>query len=342
MNLERLYTILNIKRPRGTEEMVADLLFRDYPGMVMHGTASGEPMAWTYTTDTNSTTLFSCHLDTVHVTFGSREVVTSDTNIISSGDGTPLGADDGAGVWLLMEMIDAGVPGTYVFHVGEEKGGIGSKWMSDNRPEILTKFKRAIAFDRKGAYDVITHQAWGRCCSNKFAEALAEELNSCLPDEHAFMMPSDGGIYTDTAEYTTLIPECTNVSCGYQNEHTVNETLDLDFLIVLRDACLKAKWEALPVERDVNDVADWRHGAYNSYSSYAPKGDSDRKPKYTRFTMLDADELYAMPRKEMKAYLLNLDIDTLVDLVDEIVINYIDTRDELDNQIYNGRDEGVR
>ena len=32
-----------------------------------------------------------------------------------------------------------------------------------------------------------------------------------------------GGSFTDTANYTDIIPECTNLSCGYYNAHTQSE-----------------------------------------------------------------------------------------------------------------------
>jgi hypothetical protein len=47
-----------------------------------------------------------------------------------------------------------------------------------------------------------------------------------------------------------IIPECTNLSCGYANEHSSNETLHLPTLVALRDACLNIDWAALPVVRD--------------------------------------------------------------------------------------------
>ena len=39
----------------------------------------------------------------------------------------------------------------------------------------------------------------------------------------------EGGVYTDSAEFTDIIPECTNISVGYYKEHTVNETQDIQY-----------------------------------------------------------------------------------------------------------------
>jgi hypothetical protein len=196
-----------------------------------------------------STTLFSCHTDTVHWKGGGRQVVELDTstNTLYKLDGMPLGADDGSGCWLMMEMIDAGIPGTYFFHRGEERGGIGSTYMAKNHAEMLKKFSRAIAFDRKRTYSVITSQGGRDCCSKAFGKALSEMLNlsKCGLDYR----PDPTGVFTDTANYTGLIAECTNLSVGYENEHTGKETQDLDHLYRLRDACLSIAWEDLPTER---------------------------------------------------------------------------------------------
>lgn len=186
-----------------------------------------------------STTLWSCHTDTVHMAADSgklhrqRVMVDHHNGELFKIDNKPLGADDGAGVWLLLEMIAAKVPGTYIFHRGEEKGGIGSKAVAKNFPSWLKTFTHAIAFDRKKDCSVITFQLSGRCCSDKFADQMAQLLTD---DDCTYILaPDDGGVFTDTANYTEIIPECTNISVGYNNEHSGAETLDVKYLLWLRD-----------------------------------------------------------------------------------------------------------
>jgi hypothetical protein len=182
-------------------------------------------------------------------------------------DGTALGADDGAGVWLLYNMIERGVPGTYLFTTGEERGGVGAKVVRDHYSSFLSHFRRAITFDRKGTTSVISHQmACGRCCSDEFAVALSGALSegmfnsSYVPE--CIYAPDSGGVYTDTAEFTQFIPECTNVSAGYRNEHGGSETLDVAYLKGLLETCLTLKWEDLPTRRDpkVIEYDDWDIG----------------------------------------------------------------------------------
>lgn len=257
MRWERLLSILSLGRPHGSENeaVFIEEFLAPYNPSPLHST-DGTTLA--YVIDIGeSKTLFSCHIDTVGT--AEDKSLTMDGSILGvEKSNSCLGADDGAGVWLLLEMIDAGVPGCYVFHRGEERGGIGSSGIAKEFSGFLAQFNRAIAFDRRGTSSVITHQGWSRCCSTEFGEALAEGLSAVI-DEQYFFATDDGGIFTDTANYTDDIGECTNVSCGYDSEHSHHETLDAEFLFALRDACVALDWESLPTVRKPGDIDpdDW-------------------------------------------------------------------------------------
>ena len=66
-----------------------------------------------------------------------------------------LGADDKLGCYIMCRMIEKKVPGLYVFHVGEECGGIGSSHLADKRKDLFKDIDYCIAFDRKGYNDFI-------------------------------------------------------------------------------------------------------------------------------------------------------------------------------------------
>ena len=196
-----------------------------------------------------SRTMFSAHTDTVHRDDGYQKIEYDDEfGLVWKSDNEPLGADNAAGVWLLLCLYDAGVPGTYVFHRGEEKGGLGSKWIREQIEDFLDDYDRAIAFDRKADCSVITFQSGDRCCSDVFGQALCDLLNKSIGDDNYKL--DTGGVFTDTANYTDRIAECTNVSVGYYDEHTGREQLDLNHLSRLLKACLQIDWEALPTSRD--------------------------------------------------------------------------------------------
>ena len=194
--------------------------------------------------------LWSSHIDTVHNGGGIQKI----EYYISKAKGelhfqaaaipktNCLGADDTAGIWLMMEMIRANIPGLYIFHRGEEVGRIGSKWIAEHNPVALAGIKFAIAFDRKAEKSIITYQSGSRCCSDEFAKSLADQLgmgHEC----------DTGGSYTDTASYVDLIAECTNVSAGYINAHCHDEKSNVDYLFRLRDALLKIDLSKLVEKR---------------------------------------------------------------------------------------------
>ena len=205
-------------------------------------------------------TLFTAHVDTVHRTAGPNKIRKTATKWYA--DGAALGADDGVGCALLMHMLHAGVPAYYVFTQGEECGGIGAKHIADQHKDLLAQFDRAVAFDRKGTDSVISHQGWGRCCSDAFAQHLADALNAT--NDNLMYSPDDTGVYTDTAEFTDIIPECTNISCGYYFEHTAKEELDMIHFEQLAAAVVLIDWDMCPTERDPK-VIEYKDDGYATY-----------------------------------------------------------------------------
>lgn len=221
----------------------------------------------------NLKVLFSCHTDTVHSTGGPQNIL-ADANlgvayVADQKLSTCLGADDGTGVWILLKMIEAKVPGTYVFHRGEERGCVGSNWMANDEgtKKLLQAYDYAIAFDRKDRDDIITNQRGRRCCSEAFATALAKALND--EDIDFKYKPSPHGIYTDTANYDGLISECTNISVGYEGAHGSGEMQDLNHANKLLEAAKKVKWSELPALREA------KRETYNYQYSPSPTPTGD-------------------------------------------------------------------
>jgi hypothetical protein len=207
--------------------------------------------------------LFSGHTDTVHRSSGFQRLeYDAERQILRASNSNCLGADDTTGVYIMLKMIEAKVPGYYIFHRGEERGGIGSGWLAQNTPEVLEHIDIALAFDRMGTSDVITHQSSGKCASDDCANQIAAEL-CAHSDGKIIMMPCDQGTYTDTAEYNHLVSECFNLSVGYERQHTANESQDMRFLDVLLQACLKMDWANLPASRSVSDTGySWYSDRY--------------------------------------------------------------------------------
>jgi hypothetical protein len=143
-------------------------------------------------------------------------------------------------------------------------------------PALFATIDRAVAFDRADYYDVITHQSGGRCCSDAFADALSMALST----EADWFIPCSTGVYTDTAEFTHLIPECTNVSVGYKHQHGDREEQDVAFLQRLAETVVTVDWDALPTARDPKaaDADDLWRSSFNS--KYAGTGLGMTNSKY--------------------------------------------------------------
>lgn len=216
------------------------------------------------------TTMFSSHTDTVHKATATETYKLSlKGGWLSRAGGGVLGADCGTGIWIMLNLIKAGVPGLYVFHRDEEIGGKGSTFFAEEFATLLATMEHCIAFDRKGEADIITHQGGTRCCSEEFADAFAGMLN--LGTEFRFK-GDDSGSFTDSANYTHLIPECTNLAIGYYDQHTQEECQDLTFVTHLIVKLISLDYSQLPSVRDPKVVED-------KWADYTFMDDYYRLPK---------------------------------------------------------------
>lgn len=227
-----------------------------------------------------SRTIFASHLDTACKEQVKVNHVISKQQIITTDGTSILGADDKAGITILLWLIENKVPGLYYFFIGEEVGCIGSGdvalWGG-----LEGNYDRIISFDRRGTNSVITYQSSYRCCSDKFAESLAKQLNKT---KNLFYKKDDGGVYTDSAEFIDQIPECTNLSVGYMKEHTASESQDLYHLNKLANACLEVDWENLPTKRNPKvKESKWGYYGYSSKHQRRKTRRSKKKKSYESY-----------------------------------------------------------
>src|ERR1035437_9847669 len=105
----------------------------------------------------NPTTMFTCHLDTSCV-YKQKVTHVFDGNFIRTNGKSILGADDKAGMVVILSMIENKVPGLYYFFIGEEVGCIGSSELAENwggeKFEYTNNITKVISFDRKGTTSV--------------------------------------------------------------------------------------------------------------------------------------------------------------------------------------------
>lgn len=172
-----------------------------------------------------------------------------------------LGADDKVGCWIMCKLLESGQEGLYVFHVGEECGRLGSKYLAENTPAVVKDVDMCIAFDRAGYADIIDRQSCGPCASTAFVDTFAVELlrasvHANVSRLHgAAKWQRDTGSFTDSASYVHLIQECTNLSVGYFNQHGPTEHFDHFWVKeYLMPTLLNVDWSKLAVERTKSAV----------------------------------------------------------------------------------------
>jgi hypothetical protein len=268
-DMKALWQMLQTMRPAGSrteEQFIRDWIaplgtYEDGYGnhILRIGTA---PIMW------------SSHTDTVHRQEGSQRITQKGGWVKLSEtekNASCLGADCTAGVFLMRELVLAGVEGLYVFHREEECGGFGSDWIANHTPELVDGIQACIALDRKGTDSIITHQAGGRCASDAFAASLGKMLPSYKKDET--------GLFTDSANYVHLIPECTNLSVGYEGAHTPSETLAYLHLLDLRDWLIRMDWRKLAIQRKPEPkkarsfyrAASWAADDFDDFEPYGSR-----------------------------------------------------------------------
>jgi len=242
-----------------------------------------------YVTDKKSKTLFCCHIDTVGYNVKEVNPIYENGWIrVGNKNASCLGGDDRCGILCLLHLIEHKIPGTYYFHIGEERGCIGARHIYNTRN--LNQFERAIEFDRKGETSVITEMTVIKTCSEEFANALCKQLgNSFKIDKN--------GVSTDVKVYEDKIAECTNISVGFRNEHSNCETINADFLINnLLTVIVDVDWDNLPTKRDpkgYNKTYTNYTGNYKKnrnwnddfdYNNYYPNGRKDDRYNNTIFS----------------------------------------------------------
>ena len=218
----------------------------------------------------NTKTMFCGHLDTYCYEYR-RVWHVIDGDIIKTDGTTTLGGDDKAGITVMIKMIEANVPGLYYFFRGEEgvtspTGTWGSKQALKSYKELFKTYDKCIAFDRKGTESIITKQMYSECCSKEFTKELLNEF-----EKSGLIYKDDPtGMWCDSGVFMEIIPECTNISIGYKDEHTFNETQNIKHLEDLVTACINTDWENLPVKRDPTVKYDW-YSSYNKKGKYSTK-----------------------------------------------------------------------
>lgn len=151
------------------------------------------------------------HMDTVHTRAPQEFFYDTNNSILWSPQG--LGADDRAGVYAILQILEAGLRPHIIFTKDEEKGGLGARDLINDFPDCpFDDLKCLIELDRQGEKDSVFYD-----CNN---EDFEQYINS-------FGFETDWGTFTDISILApTWETAAVNLSIGYYNEHSLGEYLN--------------------------------------------------------------------------------------------------------------------
>jgi hypothetical protein len=126
-----------------------------------------------------------------------------------------LGADDRAGIFAIIKILQDGLRPSVILTTGEEDGGVGACAICDKYPECpIPGLKYMIQLDRRGTNDCVFYD----CYCPEFVDYV-ESFGFC----------ERWGSFTDIS---FLMPQWqtvgVNLSVGYEDEHNKQEILNIN------------------------------------------------------------------------------------------------------------------
>ena len=152
------------------------------------------------------------HMDTVHKISPYEFFYDERKQVLWSPQG--IGADDRAGIYAIIDIIESGYRPHIIFTEDEEIGGIGAKEVTKIYPDCpFEELKCIIELDRSGKQDCVFYE-----CDNKdFVKYIS-----------SFGFKADIGSFSDIS---IIAPEwevaAVNLSVGYYHEHSLGEYLNI-------------------------------------------------------------------------------------------------------------------
>lgn len=153
------------------------------------------------------------HMDTVFKTPVSNLYYDQNKGVMWSPEG--LGADDRAGIFAILKILQDGLRPSVILTTGEEDGGVGACAIVEKYPECpIPGLKYMIQLDRHGTNDCVFYD----CYCPEFIDYV-ESFGFC----------ERWGSFTDIS---FLMPEWqivgVNLSVGYEDEHSRTEILNVN------------------------------------------------------------------------------------------------------------------
>lgn len=155
------------------------------------------------------------HMDTVFKTCPEEIYYDENKKVMWSPQG--LGADDRAGIYAIVKIIEDGYRPSIIFTADEEKGGLGARALVKDYPECpFLNLKAIIELDRQGKNDCVFYE-----CDNEDFTAYIK----------SFGFEPEWGSFSDIS---FIAPDwgvaAVNLSVGYFDEHSYVERLFCEYL----------------------------------------------------------------------------------------------------------------
>ena len=188
------------------------------------------------------------HMDTVFETPPRKIYFDEKKWVFWSPDG--LGADDRAGVYIILKILLEGYLPTVIFTTDEEIGGVGALQLTQDFSKPPTDLKYIVQLDRHGFNDAVFYN----CTNQDFIDYI-----------ETFGFVEEEGIFSDIS---IICPSWdiagVNLSVGYLNEHSYLETLSM--------AVAKRTMERVILmleEADVQITYDFGNDLYDKFYWYS-------------------------------------------------------------------------
>lgn len=153
------------------------------------------------------------HMDTVFYNQPDEVFYDQRKGVLWSPDG--LGADDRAGIFAILQIIQSGLRPSIILTTDEERGGLGAQKLA--KKECPIPFLRyMIQLDRHGANDCVFYD----CFNEEFIKYIEK-----------FGFSEAIGSFSDISFLMPAWKVCgVNLSVGYNDEHSTNETLNVNLM----------------------------------------------------------------------------------------------------------------
>jgi hypothetical protein len=153
------------------------------------------------------------HMDTVFYNQPGEVYYDQRKGVLWSPDG--LGADDRAGIFAIIQIIQSGLRPSIILTTDEERGGLGAQKLAKKECPI-PGLKYMIELDRKGSCDCVFYD----CANPQFIQYIEK-----------FGFIERTGSFSDISFLMSAWKICgVNLSIGYQDEHSIAEILNIGAL----------------------------------------------------------------------------------------------------------------